>query len=619
MTEPTSHALRAGALLAAGDLNGALLAAQSGLQAQADNAELWNLLGVCAARLEQLAMAEQCWRQALQCDPRTPDAHYNLGRCLMAQGQLAQAEAHFRAELAQRPEHAACQGNLGVLLEEAGRLDEAEAQYRLALRLRPQSAVHCFNLGRLLYRLRPEEAEDCLRRALACAPDDVDALNLLGQRLAERGERAEAETLLRRALALEASHAGALSNLGLLLQAQRRWAEAEACLSAAAERAPEQAQVLGNLALCLWRQGRSEEAEPLARRALALEPSDADAHQQLALALAQQGGWEEAETTLRAGLDAQPLHAGLRRNLGYLLLTQGRWGEGWPLHEARLETAPSPALSSPRWRGEALAGRRLLLWFEQGYGDALQTARYLPLLLGRGPARVIIACRPVLLPLLQAQGWPVEWLPISDLAGPWPAHDCHVFSMSLPGLLQPEPAPAPAYLRADDAGRAAWRARLPAGGRKLGLVWRGRPEHEFDHCRSLPGPEALLPLLALPGVQWLALQPELNQAERDWLRARGVPALGDELADFAASAALLAELDGLVTVDTAFGHLAGALGLPCALLLSARHADWRWGLESETTPWYPRHRLFRQSEAGDWTAPLARLASALPGDPDLKG
>lgn len=610
MTESTSYALRAGALLAAGDLNGALLAAQSGLQAQADNAELWNLLGVCAARLEQLAMAEQCWRQALQCDPWTPDAHYNLGRCLMAQGQLAQAEAHYRAELAQRPDHAACQGNLGVLLEEAGRLDEAEAQYRQALRLRPQSAAHCFNLGRLLYRQQPEEAEDCLRRALACAPDDVDALNLLGQLLAERGERGEAETLLCRALALEASHAGALTNLGLLLQAQRRWAEAEACLSAAAERTPEQAQVLGNLALCLWRQGRSAEAEPLARRALTLEPAGAEAHQQLALALAQQGAWDEAEATLRAGLDAQPLHAGLRRNLGYLLLTLRRWGEGWPLHEARLETAPSPALMSPRWRGEALTGRRLLLWFEQGYGDALQMARYLPQLLQRSPGSVVAACRPALLPLLAAQGWSVECLSISDLGGPWPEHDCHVFSMSLPGLLQPEPMPESAYLRADSAGRAAWRARLPAGGCKVGLVWRGRPEHEFDHCRSLPDLETLNPLLTAPGITWLALQPELNETERDWLRARGVEALGDELTDFAASAALLAELDGLVTVDTAFGHLAGALGLPCALLLSADHTDWRWGLDSETTPWYPEHRLFRQSEPGDWTEPLARVLSA---------
>lgn len=619
MTDLTPDALRAGALLAAGDVSGALLAAQSGLQAQPDNAELWNLLGVCAARLEQLVLAEQCWRQALHCDPRTPDANYNLGRCLMSQGQAAQAEAHYRAELEQRPEHAACHGNLGVLLEEAGRLDEAEAQYRQALRLRPQSAAHSFNLGRLLYQRQPEQAEVWLRRALALAPDDVDTLNLLGQRLAERGEHAEAEALLRRALAKDAGHVGALSNLGLLLQLQRRWAEAEACLGAAAERAPQLVQVLGNLAMCLWRQGRSAEAEPLARRELALEPADADAHQHLALILAQQGGWEEAEVTLRAGLDAQPLHAGLRRNLGYLLLTQGRWDEGWPLHEARLETMLLPTPPSLCWLGEELAGRSLLLCLEQGYGDALQMARYLPELLRRGPGRMIVACRPVLLPLLQAQGWPVEWLPLADLAGPWPEHDCHVFSMSLPGLLQPEPAPEPAYLRAEAAGRAVWRARLPSSGRKLGLVWRGRPEHEFDHCRSLPGLEMLLPLLALPGVQWLALQPELNEAERDWLRARGVPALGDELADFSASAALLAELDGLVTVDTAFGHLAGALGLPCALLLSARHTDWRWGLGSETTPWYPRHRLFRQREPGDWTETLARLANSLPGCLDLSG
>ena len=165
-------------------------------------------------------------------------------------------------------------------------------------------------------------------------------------------------------------------------------------------------QVLGNLAMCLWRQGRSAEAEPLARRELALEPADADAHQHLALILAQQGGWEEAEVTLRAGLDAQPLHAGLRRNLGYLLLTQGRWDEGWPLHEARLETMLLPTPPSLCWLGEELAGRSLLLCLEQGYGDALQMARYLPELLRRGPGRMIVACRPVLLPLLQAQGWP---------------------------------------------------------------------------------------------------------------------------------------------------------------------------------------------------------------------
>ncbi|MDE1714346.1 glycosyltransferase family 9 protein, partial (plasmid) [Chromobacterium amazonense] len=184
---------------------------------------------------------------------------------------------------------------------------------------------------------------------------------------------------------------------------------------------------------------------------------------------------------------------------------------------------------------------------------------------------------------------------------------CHVFSMSLPWALRAfSPRAEQAYLRADPTLRQSWRARLPAG-RKIGLVWRGRAEHPFDHCRSLPGPEALLPLLADPGVNWISLQPEPGEAEREWLREHGVLELGGELKDFADSAALLAELDGVVSVDTAMAHLAGALGVPCRLLLAGEHVDWRWGRDGEATPWYGSVRLQRQRRGEGWDETMARL------------
>ncbi|MBA8734303.1 tetratricopeptide repeat protein [Chromobacterium violaceum] len=597
--------LLAARLLAEGDLAGALRAAQAGLQAEPGNAPLWNLLGVCAARLGQAALAEQCWHQALALDPATPDAHYNLG-CLAAErDDAAAADAHYRAELARDPGHASSLGNLGNLLQDAGRLDEAEACFRRRLAIQSGAAAH-YQLGRLLAeRGRNGEAEALLRACLDETPDDVEALQLLGRLLEERGEAGEAEAMLRRALESAPGHAAAGNNLGLLLMAQRRWDEAEPPLRAA--HAAQPGAALPNLASLLLATGRAAEAETLARQALAAEPGRADWLNLLGLALREQGRDEEAGLAWEQGLASAPDHRRLRQNLGYLQLARGDWAAGWAHHEARLESAVYPALPSPRWQGESLAGRRLLVLFEQGYGDAIQFSRYLNPLLEQGAARVVALCREPLSPLFSRQ-WPqVAWLAMgSGYPAAFPPHDCHVFSMSLPWALRDFEPRAETYLQADPALRQAWRARLPPG-RNIGLVWRGRAEHPFDHCRSLPGPEALLPLLADPGANWISLQPEPTDVERQWLLEHGVAEWGSQLGDFADSAALLAELDGLVAVDTAMAHLAGALGLPCRLLLAGEHVDWRWGWDGEATPWYDSVRLQRQRRGEGWRETIARL------------
>ncbi|WP_158677398.1 tetratricopeptide repeat protein [Chromobacterium vaccinii] len=606
MTLLSPDTLEAARLLADSDLQGALRAAQRGLQAEPGNAPLWNLLGVCAARLGQAPLAEQCWRQALALEPATPDARFNLGRLAEESGDAAAAEAHYRSELARDPDHPASLGNLGNLLQDAGRLAEAEACFRRRLAAQPGAAVH-YQLGRLLdSQGLSREAEAHLRACLDEAPDDAEALQLLGRLLEERGEAGKAEAMLRRALESAPGHVVAGNNLGLLLMAQRRWDEAERHLRAAHAVAPGAA--LANLASLLLATGRAAETEALARQALAAEPGRADWLNLLGLALREQGRDDEAGRAWEQGLASAPEHRRLRQNLGYLQLARGDWAAGWANHEARLEAAGYPALPTPRWQGEDLAGRRLLVLFEQGYGDAIQFSRYLNPLLAKGAARVIALCREPLLPLFRRQ-WPqVEW---QAMAGAYPAdfppHDCHVFSMSLPWTLRAFEPRAETYLQADPALRQAWRERLPAG-RNIGLAWRGRAEHPFDHCRSLPGPEALLPLLTDRGANWISLQPEPSGTEGTWLAENGVMELGSGLTDFADSAALLAELDGLVAVDTAMAHLAGALGAPCRLLLAGEHVDWRWGQAGAATPWYRSLTLERRRRGEEWEDTIGRLA-----------
>ncbi|AOZ50472.1 tetratricopeptide repeat protein [Chromobacterium vaccinii] len=606
MTPLSPDTLLAARLLAEGDLAGALRAAQAGLQAEPGNAPLWNLLGVCAARLAQLPLAEQCWRQALARDPATPDAHYNLGCLRAGQGDAAQAEAHYRSELARDPDHSSSLGNLGNLLQDAGRLAEAEACFRRRLSSQPGAAAH-YQLGRLLAEQgRNGEAEGQLRACLDEAPDDAEALQLLGRLLEERGEAGQAEAMLRRALESAPGHAAAGNNLGLLLMAQRRWDEAERHLRAAHAAAPGAA--LANLASLLLATGRAAEAEALARQALAAEPGRADWLNLLGLALREEGRDGEAGQAWEQGLASAPEHRRLRQNLGYLQLARGDWAAGWANHEARLESAAYPAMPSPRWQGESLAGRRLLVLFEQGYGDAIQFSRYLNPLLEQGAARIVALCREPLSSLFSRQ-WPqAEWLAMAGgYPTEFPPHDCHVFSMSLPWVLRDFEPRAEIYLQADPALRQAWRERLPAG-RHIGLVWRGRAEHPFDHCRSLPGPEALLPLLADRGVNWISLQPEPSGTERTWLAENGVMELGSGLTDLAASAALLAELDGVVAVDTAMAHLAGALGTPCRLLLAGEHVDWRWGVDGAATPWYRSLTQERRRSGEEWEDTIGRLA-----------
>jgi hypothetical protein len=336
--------------------------------------------------------------------------------------------------------------------------------------------------------------------------------------------------------------------------------------------------------------------------ALALDPGSAAAEAGLARCHVLANRHAEALAGFRRAAALEPERPLHRWNAALSALALGD-PAGWRDYEARWEF-PGLArhLPTPRWTGaEPLAGRTVMLWAEQGYGDSIQFARYAPLLAARG-ARVLLEAPAPLLRLF------ARLVPAVEQSDTPPPHDLHCPLLSLP--LACGPAPNTPYLTADPAEARHWRARLTAlPGRRVGLVWSGatRPGDaaftRHNRNRSVP-PAALAPLLAVPGVSWISLQkpadPDMVMSH-DWT---------EKLTDFAATAALIEALDLVIAVDTSVAHLAGALGRP-VWLLCQWNADWRWTQQAIETPWYPGMRIFRQPRQGDWPAVIGAVTAAL--------
>lgn len=456
----------------------------------------------------------------------------------------------------------------GVAAAERGEAAEAARHWQALIALAPPPALLTqawFNLGLLLLRMGlRDDAEPCLQAALASDPANHEAEFQLRQLRAERELDA----------AVTAVEAGRLD-------------AAEHALQRAIADAPQQAVLHRNLGVVLYEQGRHEAAEAALRHAMALAPEDKAAEHALAL----------------------------------LLLAAGRHAEGWRHYEARFDPAFSnaqtitPSLPFPRWQGEPLLGKSLLVWPEQGLGDEIQFCRYIPALKAAGARHVSLVCRPALLPLLQTLAGVDQLISSTDAVQAVPAHDYWTFSLSMPlhAGLADIPAALP-YLAADPGRRATWGQRLPPRpGPRVGLLWQGNPAHQNDAYRSLHDPALLEILCQVPGVHWIGLQ-----------REAGLPApaaiwpAGAAIHDFADAAAVMAELDLLISVDSAYAHLAGALGVPVWVLLPARQVDWRWLHGRSDSPWYPGvMRLFRQQPASGWGGILTQVRDALIGWPGL--
>jgi len=521
--------------------------------------------------------AEQALTAALAADPTQARAWHALG--LIAQGRAdhSAAAGMFRRALALEPDAADAHNNLGVSLGALGYPEEAIASYRRALALRPNYAKACLNLGAALMDTDAlDEAAEHLRRAAALDPKLPEAPYNLGNLAEKRGDLTAAAESFKHATALRPQFYEAHSNLGaVLLKADN----------------PEAAQ--GSLG-----------------EAVALRPDDAEAHHNLASALGELGRHEEALASCARAIAAEPTHPQANFVAARLLLAQGRLREGFEQYEWRwkLGTLVPRAFPVPLWSGEDIAGRTILLHGEQGYGDTIQGLRYVPLVAARG-GRVVLEVPQPLLRLaarlpgvaeLLASG---QALPSFDLACPL---------LSLPRAfatsLETIPAEVP-YLFAEADAVARWRQALEGPGLKVGIAWAGSPLHRRDTRRSMDL-EKLEPLLRIAGVHWFALQVGERAADLARLPPGLVTDLSPRLSDFADTAAVIANLDLVVTVDTALAHLAGATGRPTWLMLQMA-ADWRWLTDREDSPWYPTLRLFRQRRRGDWEDVVEQVCVAL--------
>jgi Flp pilus assembly protein TadD len=430
---------------------------------------------------------------------------------------------------------------------------------------------------------RLNEANGICADVLATNPDQPAALALQGIVAAMAGDPDRGIVLLRRAIQLRAGNATWYAHLSSLCRNTYRMEEALAAAQESIRLDPNNPEHLVNLSLIFVDVDERERAMACLLRALGLKHDHADGH----LAMAQN------------------------------LLAMGDFDPGWMEYEWRNQTeagkATMPAMTSAHWNGMRIPNGRLLLVGDQGYGDTIQFARYIPMVAERCQ-EVIVGCSAEMGPLL------VNIPGVSQYCHRWadvPGHAAHCRLSSLPYLFRTQPDSIPGgipYIKADPARIAFWHDRLaatlPPGVKRIGVAWTGRPTHPNDRRRSLP--LAQLTSLAEAGpAAFVSLQKPIPARDVEAMqRFPGMADLSNDLTDFGETAALVENLDLVVTVDTSMGHLAGALGKPVWILIP-KAADWRWMLHREDSPWYPSVRLFRQQKPGAWDEPLGRLRSAL--------
>jgi tetratricopeptide (TPR) repeat protein len=575
-----------------------------------------NMNGITLAKQGRLDDAAEWFRHALQLKPDSPMSHNNLGNILTFQGNFVDAVACYRASLHLKPNDPAAWNNLGHGLRQLGEVDEAVAACRHALALCGDYAEAHNNLGIALEA--KDELQDALfhcQQAVQLKPDLAEAYNNLSIILRRLRRLDEATAAANEALRLRPDFAEAENNRGMALAEAKRWTDAESCYRRALQLRPMLAEAHLNLANCVFQMDRLDEAASHCGEALRLNPKSADAYTTHGAMLLRQGRFDEALAKFDEAVRLKPDHATAHFNRSMVLLLRGDFAGGWPEYKWRWkcrEFVLEP-FSRAFWDGGDIAGKTVLLHTEQGLGDTMQFIRYAPLVKRRG-AKVIVAVPSALLPLLRpCKG--IDELVVRE--GEMPVSDADAPLLDLPAMfgtrLENIPADVP-YLFADERLVARWREELSSiRDFKVGIAWQGSTKNPVDRLRSI-SLEQFAPL-AQPGVQLISLQkgPGIEQLERVRFPVMELGSRLDEKSGpFMDTAAVMKNLDLVITTDTAIVHLAGAMGVPVWVALPLV-PDWRWLLGRDDSPWYPTVRLFRQTAAGKWDDVFERIAVELRG------
>jgi Tfp pilus assembly protein PilF len=505
------------------------------------------------------------------------DNHIRLALRYFQSGNLQQAENIFKNILKKKHNNINALYNLGVLYNQLENYDLATTYIEKLLRINPNNANAYYILGKASHALGHfDKAVDCYRKVINLNPFSALIYYNLGETLQDKGELDEAFIYYKKELDINPDYADAYNNIGIILHSK----------------------------------GQLDEAIRYYEKALMLNPHSENMHNNLGILYKDRGNLNKAIKYYRKALRMNPSQAVIHYGFSMTLLLDGKFEEGLKEYEWRWGTKDflqyTRNYTKPLWDGSNISGKTILLHSEQGIGDTIQFIRYAPLIADKG-ANVIVDCQGELVPLLKG----VEGIRQFVEQEKSPEFDIHCPLLSLPLLfntkLESIPAKIP-YIMVDTLLVDKWKDKIANDNAKLkiGLVWAGRPEHKNDRDRSC-SLKVFLPIAELGDISLYSLQ-KGKAAKQAQNPPRGMKLLDytEEIRDFSDTAALIENLDLIVSVDTSVVHLAGALGKPVWTLLPFA-PDWRWLLNREDSPWYPTMRLFRQTAQGDWESVIAKV------------
>ncbi|HEY3301135.1 MAG TPA: tetratricopeptide repeat protein [Methylophilaceae bacterium] len=562
------------------------------------------------------AKALSLYEQVLKSQPSNIDALYGASfAALRLNNPTVAIEILSKANKA-NPNQLAVYALLGDVLLHMQDYEEAIVNFQLVLRVEPQNTdvlLKCGNAWRSLKLY--EMALECYNALLQIEPDHLDGLYYAGVMLYFLNQYEAAFKKFKKVVELNPQHGNAYNELGVLYQHFNQNAQALACYEQALQLVPNHVLALynrGNVLRLLNRPAEAIQSYDVVLRAM---PQQHEVLNNKGNALRALNRLPEAHLCYQLASQAKPDYADAYWNDALCLLLAGEFSLAWPLYEWRWASEFKFALrhfDQPKWQGQDLQGKTILLYAEQGLGDTLQFCRYASLIKARG-AIVLLEVQNALLGVLSGlTGVDVLLVQGADL----PHFDFHCPLLSLPVALATDLTSIPAripYVFARLQYKKKWRQRLARAVKsdkpKIGLVWAGNTAHSNDHNRSIALSQ-LLPILNLD-ASFIALQKDLRDGDADYLALRSdIYWAGESLYDFSDTAALIGQLDLVITVDTAVAHLAGAMGKAVWILLPFS-PDWRWLLNIEHSPWYPSARLFRQNMIGDWTGAISELKGAV--------
>ncbi len=588
-----------------------------GLAKHPNNANLLRTRGVARLHLRQFESALQDAQTLIEVAPALPDAYNLRGDAFSNMGRWDDAIVNFKRAVEVSGGHPQFRINLGSAYAARGALAEAASTFSGVLKERRRDYKTINALAAVLQRMnKHQDAVRACELALSIQPDFAEVHNRMAQSYLAMEKWPQAIDTAKDVLVRHPKHQEAMFNLGMALIGGRRYDEAVECFDQILQLGPEDDMALLNLGNALAGAGRSQAALDAYNRMIDRQPNWAGGYLNIGHAYGRMRRWDDALASYRKAYDLEPDKKDHLYNIGNVHLHLGDYEEGWKGYEYRNKASEGVQVRFPDiavWNGEDLTGKRIAVFGEQGLGDNIQMARYLPLLQQRG-ATVAFHGYPMLRALLQTAAPGLAY--VDGDAKP-EDFDFQVATMSLPAKfgtrVETIPATVP-YFSAEPDRVAKWKERIGEHGFRIGINWQGNPSGKIDEGRSAPLKQ-FLRFAEVPGVRLISMQKNHGLEQLDDVPKHiKIDMLGDDFDTgkdaFLDTLAVMANLDLVVTTDTSLAHVTGGFAMPTFVALK-EHPDWRWLLDREDSPWYPHHRLFRQKQFSVWDEPFIAMTEAI--------